>query len=72
MAADIRKTTLMQLVEVRHGQSIDQLLSRLYHHEGKTLSEIGELLGISEAAVSRWMDRLGIPTRETDAVKPSA
>lgn len=58
-----RKTTLMQLIEVRHGEPIDKLLSRLYWDEGMTLLEIGEHLGISEGAVSRWMERLNIPTR---------
>lgn len=72
MATKKRKTHLMQLLEIRHGEPIDQLLSRLYWDKGLTLAEIGETLGISEAAVSRWMDRLGIPTRSEASATPSA
>lgn len=53
----------MKLIEHRYGEPIDQLLSRLYTHEGKTITEIGDIFGISESAVFRWLERCGIPTR---------
>jgi len=58
-----RKTPLMQLIEVRHGEPIDRLLSRLYWDEGRTLAEISEMLGVAESTLLRWMERLNIPTR---------
>lgn len=63
MRKDWRKTHLMQLVEIRHGQPIDHLLSRLYVDEGKTMGEVAEMLDVDEATISRWMERMNIPVR---------
>lgn len=63
MRATIRKTPTMKLIEHIHGEPIDQLLSRLYEQENKTITEIGGILGVSETAVLRWLERFGIETR---------
>ncbi|WP_254838063.1 helix-turn-helix domain-containing protein [Natronomonas marina] len=34
-----------------------EILERLYHSEGLSLREIGDVLGVSEATIRRWMDR---------------
>jgi len=63
-----RKTPLMQLIEVRHGEPIDRLLSRLYWDEGLTLEQISERLGVAQSTLLRWMERFDIPTRPAAAV----
>lgn len=53
----------MQYAEARFDRPLDELLTAWYHEEGLTLDEIGERLGITKGAVSRWMDRFGVTTR---------
>lgn len=62
-----RKTPTMQLIEIRHGEPIDQLLYRLYVEEGKSMAEVAEYLGLSQAAVCRWIERLRIKERADQA-----
>lgn len=50
-----KKTLVMILVEDRFGQPIEQLLDSRYK-----LSELAELLGVTEATISRWRKRLGL------------
>lgn len=50
-------------MEARYGQSLDLLLTSWYHEEGLTLDQIGERIGITKGAVSRWMERFGVTTR---------
>lgn len=54
-------TRPMKRVEERLGRPLRDYL--LEHYETKTLAEIGESLGVTESAVSGWMDRLGIERR---------
>lgn len=67
-----KKTRLMLEIERRHGEPIESLLRRLYIDEGKTLAEVGEVLGLTESGVFRWMERFGIPRRSPEWVLPSA
>lgn len=53
----------MQHAEARFGRPLGDLLTAWYHDEGLTLDEIGDRLGITKGAVSRWMERFGVPTR---------
>lgn len=46
-----------------------ELLHREYWENGKSLTEIGEMLGISFSAVANEMNRLGIPRRTIRAAK---
>lgn len=39
-------------------------LERLYHDEGKTMSEVGDSIGVSETTVYRWMDEVGVNRRK--------
>ena len=39
-------------------------LTERYHEDGLTQREIGELCGVHEITIRRWMKRLGIETRE--------
>lgn len=66
------KTRLMLEIERKHGEPIESLLRRLYIEEGKTLSEVGEVFGMTESGVFRWMERFGIPRRSPEWVLPSA
>ena len=53
----------MQRAEARFGRSLGDLLHEWYHVEGLTLDQIGDRLGITKGAVSRWMEKFGIETR---------
>jgi len=46
----------------RYGD-IEKQLRRWYLEDGKTLDEIGALLGKRRSTVMRWMERLNIPRR---------
>ena len=48
------KTPKMLLLELRFGQSIEELLV------GSTVREVGKRLGIHSSLVSRWRHKLGI------------
>lgn len=61
-----------QLAEARHGRPLDELLTAWYHDEGLTLDQIGERLGITKGAVSRWMERFGVSTRRGGPKAPAA
>lgn len=62
------KSRTEQILEAKHGQSIDTLLRRLYVTEGLTQEEISKVLGIARPTVSEYMARYRIPTRDRRAV----
>lgn len=41
----------------------EDILRQLYHGEELTLREMAPILGVSDATVYRWMDRLGVELR---------
>lgn len=53
----------MQRLEARMGKPMDQILRELYVDRGLNVDQVGEELGITKGAVSRWLDRFGIETR---------
>lgn len=53
----------MQRLESIHGEAMGDLLRRLYVAEGLTVDEVGQQLGITKGAASRWLERFGIETR---------
>lgn len=61
-------------MEARFGQPLDVLLTTWYHEEGLTLEQIGERIGITKGAVSRWMERFDVsarrPRRDTTEAVP--
>jgi len=57
------KTWAMRMVEERYGKPVEQLIHELYVEQGMTTTATGAHLGIDGSAVSRWMERLGIPAR---------
>lgn len=58
------KTWLEQVVEARHGASVDVLLRRLYVAEGLSQAEVARTLGVGHRTVLRWMADYSIPTRD--------
>lgn len=54
-------TRPMRKVEERLGRPLREYLVEEY--ETRTLAEIGAALGVTESAISNWMDRLGIERR---------
>lgn len=64
--AGIRRTKAMQRVEAVHGvagESIVDILNRLYHTKGKTQAEVASILGMSQKRVFRWMKATGVESR---------
>lgn len=57
----------MQRLESIHGEAMGDLLRRLYITEGLTVDEVGQQLGITKGAASRWLERFGIETRRPGA-----
>lgn len=53
----------MQRLEAELGEPIDVVLRRLYVDRKLTVEEVGRELGLTKGAVSRWLERFGIPTR---------
>jgi len=53
----------MQAIEARLGRPMDEILRDLYVDRGLTLEGVGAELGITKGAVSRWLERFGIPAR---------
>ncbi len=58
------KSRTEQLVEQRHGASVESLLRRLYVSEGLSQDEVARVLGVGRKAVIRWMAVYSIPTRD--------
>ena len=56
----VLKTRAMQVVEITHGEPIDDLLRRLYLTECLTQAEVADRLGLDQGTVSRWMREFGI------------
>jgi transcriptional regulator with XRE-family HTH domain len=57
----------MQLVELRLGRSIEEIL-RERIDAGKTQREIEDELGLGAGVVSRWLERLGMTSKPSEAV----
>lgn len=62
----------MQVLEARLGRPMDQILRELYVDQGKTLEEVGTELGITKGAVSRWLEKFGIPARRSGPPRSEA
>ena len=61
----------MQRIEAARGQTMDVILRELYEVEGLTVEKVGENLGITKGAASRWLERVGIRTRRQGAASPA-
>jgi DNA-binding MarR family transcriptional regulator len=57
------KTLGMQLIERQLGRPLEEYLREQYLKRERTQREIAEDLGVDVGSVSRWMERLGIPSR---------
>lgn len=53
----------MQRIEADRGRGMDEILRDLYLERGLTVEQVGDDLGITKGAASRWMDRFGIQRR---------
>ena len=56
----MRKTPAKELVRLRTGRDIPDLLQELYVDRRYNLTEIGNALGISRETVRLWLDEAGI------------
>ena len=59
----VYRTREMQRLEAVHGQPMGDLLQRLYVDEALTVDQVGQRLGVSKGAISRWLERFGIEAR---------
>jgi excisionase family DNA binding protein len=66
------KSRQEQLVEHRHGATVEALLRRLYVDDGLTQEQVAAHLGVSRDTVYAWMVKHEIPTRDRRAVKAMA
>lgn len=57
------RTREMQAIEAREGRPMDEILRDLYVTQGLTLEAVGDRLGITKGAASRWLERFGIRAR---------
>lgn len=57
----------MQLLEAKHGKSMDQLLRDLYVTQGMRIEDVATELGQTKGTISRWLERFGIPARKRGA-----
>lgn len=48
----------------KYGEELEPLLRRLYIDERKTMSQIGEMLGVNAVAIYYRLKKFGIPTRD--------
>lgn len=64
----VYRTREMQRAEAHFGEPMDVLLNRWYLEEGLGIADIGDRLGITKSAVSRWLERFGIETRQRGRV----
>jgi hypothetical protein len=53
----------MQRIEAERGLPMDEILTDLYVVRGLTVEAVGQNLGITKGAASRWLERFGIETR---------
>ena len=53
----------MQRLEAIHGRPMGELLQQFYVTDGLTVEQVGQRLGITKGAASRWLDRFGIEIR---------
>jgi DNA-binding transcriptional ArsR family regulator len=59
----VYRTREMQDLEAAWGEPMGDILRRLYLEDGLTVEQVGLRLGKSKGAISRWLERFGIPTR---------
>ena len=58
------KSRLEQIIEARHGLTIQNLLYGLYVEQGLSQGQVAAALGVSTRSVLRWMADYGIPARD--------
>lgn len=59
----------MQRIEAERGRPMDDLLRELYLERELTVEQVGDDLGITKGAASRWLERFGIATRRPGVVR---
>jgi len=66
--ADGSKSHAQELVRVRTGRQVDDLLRELYVERRHTQQEIAEALGVNRVTVADWLRQYGITRDERPAV----
>lgn len=56
-------TTAQQLIELRTGRTVRELLMDLYVHQGKSEVAIAQELGITRPTVRQWLGEFGLKRR---------
>ena len=57
----------MQVVELRLGRSIEDVIREMHYEQGLTQEQVAEKIGVHGATLSRWMEKLGLPVRARTA-----
>jgi DNA-directed RNA polymerase specialized sigma24 family protein len=61
--ATVRMTQQMRRVEEEQGEPVEALLRRLHWHEGWTVQELSERIGVPASTLHGWLDRFGLTRR---------
>lgn len=65
IAPAVTKSLDMQLVEIRLGRPLEEVIRELYIDQGLSARQVAAELGTTQPTVTRWMARLGIPARKS-------
>ena len=58
------RTTAQQLIELRTGRNVAEILEEMYGRDGKTEVRIARELGISRPTLRTWLAEFGIKRRD--------
>lgn len=67
--ADGSKSHAKELVQVRTGRQVDELLRDLYVEQRHTQEEIAEALGVARVTVGLWLREYGIRREDRPPVE---
>jgi predicted HTH domain antitoxin len=63
MKSFTKKNTLIQQIEQKHGEEIEEILRRLFVDEDMSVMGMAQYLGISYVTCQQWLKHAGIRHR---------